>query len=290
MTWETFVQARRESGMKALQTFTCICAVTLALAAVRMCAQPTVKLEHDSSWAVAQRQCTIRALQLANLAGEETPPLFLSVYVRSGAGYDGGNSPGILVARAPIGSIAGNAVLNNIEVTAKARNVPSGEKFSALLVEVQNGKKFSVVDYVVYTSTYTFPRGVTGGVGSDDNAIGSGNVSLVAATPLSLQRRRAEFSIDRVQNQRENALTGPLRVAIYATPEPYAGGPDYAVVAATRPLGFLAQGDFYNQLHGKLTLKRPGRGTFYLALVVEEDSGSGFQPVSFISYPDPREF
>jgi hypothetical protein len=276
--------------MKALQTFTRACAVVIAASAFSAIGQPTVKLEHDSSWAVAQHQCTIRARQLTNLGSEETPPLFLSIYVRAGAGYDGFNSPGVLVARAPIGSIAGNAVMTDIAATVKSRNLPSGERFSALVVEMQNGKKFSVVDYVVFTSTYTSPHGVTGGVGSDDTAIGAGNVFLGVSTPLVVQRRRAEFSIDRIQNQRENALTGPLRVAIYGTPQPYAGGPDYALLAATRPLGFLAQGDYYNQLHGKLTMKRPGRGTFYLALVVEEDSGGGFQPVAFMSDPEPHEF
>ena len=276
--------------MKALQVITRAGAVVVAAIALNAAGQPTVKLEHDSSWAVAQRQCTIRARQLTNLGAEETPPLFLSVYVRSGAGYDGFNSPGVLVARAPIGSIAANAVMNDIAVTVKSRNVPQGERFSALLVETQNGRKFSVADYVVFTSTYTSPHGLAGGVGSDDNAIGAGNVLLAVSTPLAVQRRRAEFSIDRIQNQRENALTGELRVAIYGSPEPYVSGADHSLLAATRPLGFLAQGDYYNQLHGKLTLKRPGRGTFYLTLAVEEDNGNGFEPVTFVNDPEPREF
>ena len=38
----------------------------------------------------------------------------------------------------------------------------------------------------------------------------------------------------------------------------------------------LAQGDYYNHLQGHLTMRRPGRGNFYLTLAVEEDQGSGF--------------
>jgi hypothetical protein len=277
--------------MKSFRTFIRACIIISSIGgAYPAVAQPSVKLEHDSSWTLVRRQCTIRARLITNLTGEETPPLFLSVYARSDAGYDGFNSPGILVARAPIGTIPANGTLNDIMITAKARNVPPGERFTALMVETQNGKKFSIVDYVVFTSTYAFPRGMTGGVGSDDAAIGTGNVSLVASTPLAVQRRRAEFTIDQIQNQREDAVTGPLRIAIYATPEPYTGASDYKVIGATKTLGFLAQGDYYNQLQGKLTLKRPGRGTFYLALVVEEDSGSGFAPVVYINEPDPAEF
>jgi len=270
--------------------FTRVCAITAAFIAIKAAGQPTVKLEHDSSWAVAQRQCTIRVFQLANLSAEDTGPLFLSIYARAGAAFDGGNSPGILVARAPLGSLAGHAIANNIVVTAKARSVPPGERFSALLVETQNGKKFNVADYVVYTSTYTFPRGLAGGVGSEDAGIGAGDVLLRAHAPLTGEGRRAEFSIELIQNQRQNALTGPLRVALYATPAPYTGGADRFVAAATRPLGFLAQGDFYTQLQGKLRLKRPGRGAYYLSLAVEEDNGSGFQAVAWVNSPEPRQF
>src|SRR6185369_5831942 len=103
--------------------------------------------EHDSSWETVGRQGTIRALQLANLGGEETGPLFLSVYAKGGAGYDGTGSPGALICRAPIGSLAANATANNILVTARARLLPPGEKFTALLVEKQNGRRFTVLDY-----------------------------------------------------------------------------------------------------------------------------------------------
>ena len=72
-------------------------------------------------------------------------------------------------------------------------------------------------------------------------------------------------------------------------PAPYDGSTN-RIVVATRPLGQLAQGDFYNHLKGRLQLKRPGKGAFYLTLAVEEDQGSGFQTVAYVPYPDPREF
>ena len=262
---------------------------TLALCLALNTFGQTVKLEHDSSWEIVGRQGTIRALQLANLGSEETGPLFLSVYAKGGVGYDGTGSPGALLIRAPIGSIAGNAIANNIQTTAKARLLPPGEKFTVLVVEKQEGRKFTVLDYVVYTSSYTFPRRQNGGVGSDDSAIGSGDVAIRGATSLTVTGRRADFVVEEIQNEREVATTGDLRLAIYATPEPYNGSAS-PVVLAVRPLGQLAQGDFYNHLQGRLTLKRPGRGQFYLTLAVEEDRGSGFQPVTFVADPNPHSF
>jgi hypothetical protein len=271
------------------QTFT---QVTIGLAvslAVTALAQTNVKLQHDSAWQVTGRECTIRLLELANLSGEATGPIFLSIYARSGVGYDGVNSPGLLLARAPIEGLGPNEVRNNIAVTTRARSLRPGEKFTALLVERRNGRHFEMLDYVVYTSTYSFPRRQTGGVGSDDLSIGSGDIALLGNITAGGQRRQLDFTIERIQNRRHDAESGALRLAVYATPEPYDGSVAPKVVAA-RPLGFLAQGDFYTNLGGRLPLKRPGRGLFYLTLAVEEDTGTGYQPVAYAAVPEPRQF
>lgn len=252
-------------------------------------AQSELKLEHDSSWEIVGKECTIRASQLANLRAEETGPLFLSLYAKPDTGYDGNGSPGRLVARAPLGVLSANGTLNNIVVTTKARGVPRREQFTALVVEELSGKKtYTIVDYVVYTSTYTFPAKQNGGVGSQDSGVGTGNVAFEGSAAIGGVGRFGDFNVDRIQNHRET-LTGLLRLAVYATVEPYAGGGD-ATIIATRPLGHLAPGDYYNHLQGRLTLKRPGRGAFYISLVLEEDLGNGFQPVIYVNAPDPRPF
>jgi hypothetical protein len=276
--------------MKELQLIQRLVLGLFLIGATHVLGQPTVKLEHDSSWEIgARRACTIRIAQIANLSSEDSGPLFAAIYAKPGAGYDGGSSPGTLVARAPIGSIAGNSTANNLVLTTKAKPVRPGEKFTALLIETQNGRRYTMADYVVYTSTYEFPGRQFGGVGSDDFAIGDGNLGFLGTTTLSGQRRRGDFFVERIQNRREGSASGPLRLAVYATPEPYDGSTAPAVLA-TRPLGMLAQGDFFHNLAGKLTLKKPGRGAFYLALVVEEDQGSGFVPVSYVNSSEPREF
>ena len=275
--------------MREIQTFIRACIALTICFATNSFAQSGLKLEHDSSWEIVSQQCTIRVFQLANLTSEDTGPLFLSVYTKPGTGYDGTGKPGILLARAPIAPLPANTIANNIVVTTRARAIPPGEKFSALMVESQSGRKYQIEDYVVYTSTYTFPRGQSGGVGSDDASIGAGNIIFRGANSLTGERRRADFVIDEIQNQREGSASGTLRLAIYATPAPYDGSLNRTVVA-TRPLGRLAQGDFFNHLSGRMLLKRPGRGAFYLTLAVEEDQGSGFQTVAYVTYPGPRQF
>jgi hypothetical protein len=199
--------------MKRL-SFATLCLAAMVLFTGSVFGQATLKLEHDSSWEIAHRQCTIRVFQLANQSSEASAPLYLSVYARPGNWWDGTGSPGILVARAPIDALAANETRNNIQVTVKSRAIPPGAKFTALAVETKEGRKFIVQDFVVYTSTYTFPRGQSGGVGSDDSAIGSGDVTLVGNASLAGTGRRAEYSIDEIQNRREITSSGLLRLAI----------------------------------------------------------------------------
>ena len=108
----------------------------------------------------------IRALQFSNLRPEPTGPLFLSIYVKPDTGYDGTGSPGRLVSRTALDPLAAGAVAHNIVVSAKALGVPRREQYATLVVEEQTGTRtFTIADYVVYTSTYTFPARQNGGVG-----------------------------------------------------------------------------------------------------------------------------
>src|SRR5687767_14635440 len=124
-----------------------IAVLTFGLA-FNLFAQSGLKLEHDSSWEIVGRECTIRAVQLANLRAEATGPIFLSIYVKPDTGYDGTGSPGRLLSRAEIAPIAAGTVANNIVVTAQARGVPRREQYTALVVEEQTGPKtFTIADY-----------------------------------------------------------------------------------------------------------------------------------------------
>jgi hypothetical protein len=274
--------------MKIIRRAIRLSAIAAIVIGANVFSQTTVKLEHDSSWEVAGRRCTIRVLQLANLSSEETGPLYLSLYARAGAGYDGHNSRGRFVSRARIASIPGNTT-TSIVVTARAHRLSPHERYSTLFVEAKNDRRYVVADYVVYTSTYTFPRRQSGGVGSDDSGITGGEIGFTGTNALSVHRRRATFAIEGIQNHRELTGSGLLRLAVYATREPYDGGTNRTIIAR-RTLGRLSQGDFYNHLRGTLDLHRPGRGDFYLTLALEEFEGNRFVRVTHVSYPELRHF
>jgi len=246
-------------------------------------AQPVVSLVHDSFWKIVGRQVSIEVATISNSGTEDSGPVFLSLYAQSGAAYDGG-PPGILLARAPIGSIMAGQTVNNLAVTTRLHAVRTGLKFTALMIEQQNGRKYSILDWVSFTSTYSFPRGQNGGVGSDDSAIGRGDIAVTGAA-ISVTGRRATVDIAEVQNQRETDATGMLRMSVYSTTTPYSGGLIEGQLLATRVLGQVAPGDYYDNLHATMLLKPVRRRVpSFLTLVVEENqTGDTFTPVAWVA-------
>lgn len=235
-----------------------------------------ITLAHDSWWEIQGRTVTIHVSIIENGSGEDTGPLNLSLYAKGGTVYDGAGSPGQLLARVAIDSIPAGQSAQNLTLTTRVRASRPGMKFSALTVERKNGRKYEIVDWVVYTSLYAFPRNVGGGVGSDDSAIGRGNIA-VSNPSLEVTRRRATFTVDQIQSQREVGLTGTLRLAVYVNDGGAASGNALGAVI----LGQLAPGDYFNNLHGTIAMRNaPRNSSPDRLLVVEEQTDGGWVRVN----------
>jgi hypothetical protein len=277
--------------MKTLRVYPCLLIVSLALciASNEAAAQPHLVLSHDSYWKVVRREVVIQARTVNNTGTEDSEPLFISLYATEGSIFDGGER-GRLLARAPIGSIAAGQQTNDVMVQTRVRLPKAVPQYTALLLEKQTGKKtFEIEDYVVFQSQYSFPRKQDGGVGSEDAAIGTGNIA-VEDMDFVISGRKATFNIGKIQNQRPENATGPLRISMHATPEPYSPMASNEFIMATGPLGDLAPGDYFTGQHGTLTMKRPRmHGAYYVTLVVEEETESGFVPAGYLSEAEPRE-
>ncbi len=253
--------------------FVAVLAITFAFTGSSF-GQGAITLMHDSSWEVVGRDVTIRVAHILNTTTEDSGPLFLSLYARPTTVYDGTGSPGQLIARAPLDNIPAGQTLENAVVTTRAKAIRPGAKFTTLAIERHEGRKFTIVDWVVYTSLYSFARGQTGGVGSEDGAIGNGDIAVTSPT-LTVKGRRGTFNIPEIQDQRPSDTTGLLRVAVYATD----GNSNQLV--GSRVLGWLAPGDFYTDLQGNLTLKRPrGRAFSSYLLAIEEQQDAGWIPIA----------
>lgn len=252
-------------------------------------AQQSLWLTHDASWRIDGRELVIDVANITNPTQEESGPLFLSVYAQSGSAYDGG-APGQLLGRAPLDPIAAGAQTGGIQLRTRLKGFRAGTRFTALVLERQEGRKFIIVDWVAFTSTYTFTRKQDGGVGSEDGAIGRGDIYF-SGGGLSTGGRTSGFSIDKLQNQRELETSGTLRVSIYATAAPYSGGTPDGQLLFSRVLGRLAPGDYFRDIEGVAHLKKPRpRGSYYISLVIEEVQPGGFRPVAYITQSDPTAF
>src|ERR1044071_4713421 len=133
--------------MMLQKLFAAIVALTFAFTDSSF-AQGAITLMHDSSWEVVSRDVTIRVAHILNTTTEDSGPLFLSLYARPTTVYDGTGSPGQLIARAPLDNIPAGQTLEGTVVTTRAKAIRSGAKFTTLAIERQEGRKFTIVDWV----------------------------------------------------------------------------------------------------------------------------------------------
>jgi hypothetical protein len=275
--------------MKALQQQAVSLAIALFISTTTALAQQSLWLTHDSSWRIEGRELVIQVANITNPTTEDSGPLFLSVYAQSGGAYDGG-SPGTLIGRAPLDAIPASGQATGVELRTRLKAARTGLRYTALMLERQVGKKFTIVDWVAFTSTYSFTRKQDGGMGSQDSAIGIGDI-YVSGGSLGTGGRRISFSIDKLQNQRETTMTGTLRVTLYATAQPYAGGTPDGQRIFSRVLGQLAPGDFFHKISANALVKRPRpRGDYYVSLIIEEEQQDGFVPVALVVQSPPTKF
>lgn len=265
--------------------------LSVALTAIAS-AQNSLWLTHDASWRIEGRELVIEIANVTNPSTtEESGPLFLSIYAQPLI-YEGA-APGQLIGRAAIDSIPAGGRADNVVVRTRLKAPRPGLKYTALMLERQTARnKYTIVDWVAFTSTYSFLRKQNGGVGSLDSAIGLGGIA-VSDGELALTGRKAQLSVGRLQSQREFDRTGVLRLAIYANTEQEPGEAQNGQLLGSRLLGELAPGDFFHHLSATLLLKKPRpRGDYYITLLVEEDlgTGDGWQPVAVAAQVGPQSF
>ncbi len=115
-------------------------------------------------------------------------------------------------------------------------------------------------------------------------------VALEGAVSYAIQDNVVSFEVESIVNYQQTA-TDPMHLRLYATPEPYSGGPLQGHELAAYP---LAQGLNPNgtrtDLRGTAAYTPPPAGTYYLTVVLTELSEGQDLIADYVAFTDPRSF
>jgi hypothetical protein len=124
-----------------------------------------------------------------------------------------------------------------------------------------------------------------GGVGQGETVSSSTNeVRLSGAVEWLSRSGRVNLFANEILNTRETR-TGSLRLRLWATGEPYAGGLLNGYVLATKPIGRLKPLSYLPNLSRTAAFRPPPEETYHTTLTLEEHTRYGWFIVDFVTFP-----
>lgn len=176
-----------------------------------------------------------------------------------------------------VGSLGINQFFSDVSVTGSYSPPPDGQYFIYMIL-VRNGLAVDWVRFDPKTFSSSPGGGGGGGSGGGDDSQGielEGSVSIVP----NWSAGTIAFNVERVVNKSDSRTTGTLRLALWATTEPYQGGNISGYRVATYQFvnddsGRLPPRSQYFDISRTVQIaSRPPAGSYYAAVIVSE-----FQP------------
>lgn len=102
------------------------------------------------------------------------------------------------------------------------------------------------------------------------------NIQFIGNVGWTINGTSIDIRADEVNNADFSGVSGTIRLQIWATAFPYAGGTISGYVLGTRTLGQLTAGYSYFGVSGNVSYSSPSAGTYYTTITVEEYTVSGY--------------
>jgi hypothetical protein len=130
----------------------------------------------------------------------------------------------------------------------------------------------------------TTPPGGGGG-GTTPPPSTSGRLDL--AGPVSWRASGSTITIAaaKVSNGSQTRTSGTLKLAVYATASPYAGGSISGYNMGELVLGQLSPNYSYSNISRAVAYRQPPSGTWYSTMLLLEYNGGGYSIVDYIAFP-----
>lgn len=239
-------------------------------------------IEGTGSWKISGSSIIIGADKVSNnRSGGSSGSLRLQVWATSYP-YSGGSMSGYVIGTYSLGTLSGGYYYSNLSGTVSFKAPPAGTYYTTLTLEEYDGGSYSIVDYIAFSGTSVFGGGGGGG--------GGGDLDLSGTVAYNIKGSNCNLKAEKVSNNRDGGTSGTLRLRLWATKSRYKGGSITGYVVATRRLGQLQGGYYYSDIKGKVPVKRPPGGSYYMTMALEEYSGGRYYIVDYINFSNKQSF
>jgi len=148
-----------------------------------------------------------------------------------------------------------------------------------ILAEYQGAPGYQTIDYRTFSNTATF--------GGGGNLQLVGTVSYLHEVSGSTVNMRADY----VRNNNTGGTSGTLKLQLWATSSPFAGGTITGYKFGEYTLGTLNGGFQFTNINVNPPFTSPPAGTYYVSMLLAEYQGApGYQTVDYRTFSNTATF
>jgi trimeric autotransporter adhesin len=231
------------------------------------------------NYAITSGQVTMNAQEVLNSGPNSSGSLRLELWA-SPTPYSGGTICCYQVGVAGIATISPNGSLTGISETA-SYNAPSSGVYSMVLVLAQYNtvdQQWEVVDAFQFPSTQTL--GST--LDSASGFANSGGFNLLSPETVTVSPSTVRIQLNGLQNMGVLAFSG-LRLEIQATSVHYDQAQSYFAIAEDPIAATIGPAETTAAIDDTVTLLPPPSGAYYLTLVLEQQNGSNWTTLTYVT-------
>jgi hypothetical protein len=237
-----------------------------------------VRFDGAPSFSIAKSKVTIVAPRIVNNSPTNSGLLRLQVRATT-TPFTGPDTEGYVIATRGLGSLGSGAdlsVSNAVNFVAP----PNGQYYTTMTLEEFAGGQWVVREFINYPNLTTFST--------------DAQLSLDGAASWRVTGGALHLQVDKVSNYATSGRSRPLRLELWGTAAPYAGGEliddQNAYLLGATGLAPVAGGFSHNNVKRATRLLAPPDGYLYTTLVLSEWDGSTWVRKDFNTFPNPSFF
>ena len=240
-----------------------------------------IDLAGNTGWSKRGNRINIHAEEITNNRSEDSGYLRLQIWATTNVYGGTGTISGYVLGTYNLGPLPAGFSFLNKSRTVRYHRPPAGLYYTTITLEENTTEGFVIVDSENFDGLVNL-----GGFGAGAVNVGlNGDITFAGDVTWLAGDGHVEISAEQIINQRSSGRSGTLRVRLFATADPYDGGPvlEGYPMATKRAGRVFAQSDI--SFFGRTHFRPPPSGDYNVVMTLEEYF-HGWNIVDYINFPD----
>jgi hypothetical protein len=195
--------------------------------------------------------------------------------------FDGTQTNVYVVGTLRLGQLDAGFSFADVSRLVGFHSPPPGIYLTAITLEEFTEAGWEIADFENFEGPVNFGRF---GEGSVSDLESNGDITFVGDVSWLAGNGRVQFFAEEVRNERTSGRSGALRLRLWATSAPYAGGILQGYPMATKAIGRVKAGFFLPNVSKFAAFRPPREGTYYVTMTIEEYA-RGWGIVDYVTFP-----